>query len=256
MTLAAAWGCGLAPAQPGTAAAEAFVAYTRAVEHRLAVQQAGGPFVVQPAAGSAELRGGGMVIEPVHEAGAANPLPGGSRAMLHHWRGTVFVPGGTAAGFQRLLRDLAAYPRVFAPEVLRASVVSGGGDEMQTALRVREHHVLTVTLDGTYDVTIRAADAHRGASVSRSLRLAEIAEPGTAAEHALGPSAEHGYLYRLNTYWSWDERDGGLYVQMETVSLSRAIPAGLRWALQPYVDSVPRDSLTFTLSAVQRALKR
>jgi hypothetical protein len=56
-----------------------------------------------------------------------------------------------------------------------------------------------------------------------------------------------GFLWRLNTYWSWEERDGGLYMQLEAVSLSRDIPTGLEWVVGRFVKSVPRESLMFTL---------
>ena len=174
--------------------------------------------------------------------------------MLHHWQGTAFVPGATAAAFEHLLRDLPAYPQHFAPEVLRASLNTSAGDHLQTTLRVREHHVLTVTLDTAYDLTFSHPGPRRGSCTSRSTRITEIANPGTPAEHPLSPADAHGFLLRLNTYWTWQERDGGLYLQVETVSLSRAIPQGLSWALRPYVDSVPRDSLAFTLRSAREAL--
>ena len=69
------------------------------------------------------------------------------------------------------------------------------------------------------------------------------------------PSEEHGFLWRLNTYWSYEERDGGLYMQVESVSLTRAIPTGLGWAVGPFVESVPRESLEFTLRAACNALR-
>jgi len=72
----------------------------------------------------------------------------------------------------------------------------------------------------------------------------------------LSAAEEHGFLWRLNTYWSYEERDGGLYMQIESVSLTRSIPTGLGWAVGPFVESVPRDSLEFTLRAVCDALKK
>ena len=60
----------------------------------------------------------------------------------------------------------------------------------------------------------------------------------------------------MNTYWSYEERDGGLYMQVDSISLTRAIPAGLGWAVRPYVESVPRESLEFTLRAACNALKK
>ena len=85
---------------------------------------------------------------------------------------------------------------------------------------------------------------------------AEIDSPGTPKEHALSPEDEHGFLWRLNTYWSFEERDGGLYMQVETISLTRSIPTGLGWAIRPYIESVPRESLEFTLRKACEALRK
>jgi hypothetical protein len=90
--------------------------------------------------------------------------------------------------------------------------------------------------------------------MARSTRIAEIASPGTPAEHVLDASHAHGFLWRQKTYWSYEQRDGGLYMQIESVSLTRAIPLGLGWAIGPYVESIPRDSLEFTLRAAILAL--
>ena len=99
-------------------------------------------------------------------------------------------------------------------------------------------------------------DGAHGYSFSRSTKMAEISSAGTKEEHALSGDEEHGFLWRQNTYWSYEERDGGLAMQIESVSLTRSIPAGLGWAVGPFVESVPRDSLEFTLRSVCSALHR
>lgn len=241
-------------AEPSQAATLAFQACTAAVEHRLAMQHAAGSTFLA-GADDPRLRRGELVLEPVSEPGCAEAgaeLPG---AMLHHWRGTAFVPGAHAAEFQRLLRDLPHYPERFAPEVLQAAVLRGDSDHLEAAMRVRQHHGITVVLDTAYEIGFGRLDERHGYSVSRSTRIAEVAAPGTRAEHALSPADEHGFLWRLNTYWSWEECDGGVYLQVETVSLSRAIPQGLGWMLRPYVESIPRESLAFTLRSAAAALR-
>jgi hypothetical protein len=65
---------------------------------------------------------------------------------------------------------------------------------------------------------------------------------------------DSGYLWRLNTYWRFLERDGGTYVQCESISLTRGIPLGLAWLIGPFVNSIPRESLEFTLDTTRRAL--
>ncbi len=173
------------------------------------------------------------------------PTPTVPGAILHHWRATAFAPGATPAAFERLLRDFNAYPQHFAPQVLAAHSLPPQGDTLHLWLRVRQHHVLTVVLDSTYDVTFTS-----GASTSRSTRIYEL----DANQQPLSPQQEHGFLWRLNTYWTWQQRPGGLFLQVETISLSRAIPSGLNWLLRPYVDQVPRESLEFTLQSALRAL--
>lgn len=127
---------------------------------------------------------------------------------------------------------------------------------MEASMRVRQRHVITVVMDTAYDVDFGRLDAQYGYSISRSTRIDEIDSPGTNAERTLNADEEHGFLWRLNTYWSYEERDGGLYLQIEAVSLTRSIPHGLGWAVRPYVESIPRESLEFTLRSTCNALRR
>ncbi len=199
--------------------------------------------------GQARLRRGEVVIEEV-------PAPEVAGAMLHDWRGSAFAPGAKAADFEKRLRDFDGYARVFAPQVVKARTLAADGDHVEGMMRVRQQHVITVALDTTYDVRFGRLDATDGWSASRSTRVEEIEGAGTSHERALGPGEEHGFLWRINTYWSWEERDGGLYMQVESVSLTRGIPVGLGWAVRPFVESVPRESLAFTLAAAARALRQ
>ncbi len=235
-----------ASAQPSPGAVAGFEAQVSGIEGRLARQHLAPATFLAGTVSPERLRGGDVVLEqlspPDHPPGA----------LLHHWRGTAFAPGATAADFERLLRNFNAYPQRFAPEVLDAHVTSGEGDRLEAWMRVRQKHVLTVVLDSTYDVTFGRLDAQDGFSASRSTRIYEL-DPHN---QPLSPAAEHGFLWRLNTYWTWEQRDGGLYLQVESVSLSRAIPTGLGWALRPYVDSVPRESLEFTLRSATNALRK
>lgn len=238
-------------AEPAPAVVARYDAYVEGVEQRLERQHGSGSgFLPRPEVAT-RLRRGEEVITR-QDSGGASP----SGAMLHHWRAQAFVPGAHAAQLERLLRDVAAYPRVYAPEVERARATAVLGDRMHTAMRVRQKHVLTVVLDTDYDVAFGRLDDGHGWSRSQSTRIAEIADAGTPQERVLGPGEDHGFLWRQQTWWSWAEADGGLYLDVESVSLSRAIPTGLGWAVRPFVESVPRDSLTFTLRATATALHK
>ena len=244
-----------AAVEPTAQATSEFDRYAAGIEARLDRQhQLNDGFVAlagQAAETRARLRGGETIVEKLTPSSAPE-MPG---AMLHHWRATVFVPGLKGAGLEHLLRDFAGYPRVFAPQVLGARVISSQTDRVQAEMRVKQKHILTVVMDADYDVAFGRLDAQHGYSISRSTRITEIGSPGTGQEHSLSGAEEHGFLWRLNTYWSWEERDGGLYMQIESISLTRSIPRGLGWAVGPFVESVPRESLEFTLRSVENALR-
>ena len=241
-------------AQPPAAAVAQFNDYVTRLESRLVSQHiSAASFLALPAdpQSLARLRSGDPLIEKLTPASAAD-LPS---AMLHDWRGTAFVPGATLAGFLRLMRGFEAYPRIYSPQVLSARTLSHDADRYQISLRVAQKHVITVVMDTDYDVAFSQLDPRHASSLSRSTRVAEIASPGANHERVLSPNESHGFLYRLNTYWSAEEQDGGLYIQIESVSLTRSIPTGLAWAIGPFVESVPRESLEFTLTATRNALK-
>ena len=239
--------------QPAPAAMAAFQAYVSATESRLNRQhQSPDTFLVLSGGKQERLRSGEVIIEQLTPASAAET----AGSLLHHWRGTAFVPGAKSADFKRLMEDYTNYPRNFAPQVLRANLISRSGDRLQASMRVRQHHGITVVMDTAYDITCEQLDPQHGYSISRSTNIAEIASPGTPSEHALSPSEAHGFLWQLNTYWSYEEKDGGLYLQIETISLTRSIPTGLKWMIGPYVESIPRESMEFTLRAACNALRQ
>ncbi|HTV09047.1 MAG TPA: hypothetical protein VMD97_08410 [Candidatus Aquilonibacter sp.] len=232
-------------AQPTPAAVAAFNTYAASVESRLAQRHRfPDTFLVLPSddAARARLRSGQLLIEKI----TTPTIPG---ALLHHWRATAFVPGATPAEFERLLQNFSAYPTYFAPQIVSSTVLSHTPEDTLLRLRTRQHHVITVVLDTTCDVTFAALDSTDGYSVSRSTRIDQITPTPSS------PDQDDGFLYRLNTYWTWEQRDGGLYFQIESISLTRSIPRGLAWAVQPYLESIPRESLVFTLTSARTALR-
>lgn len=253
-----------ASAEPPATAVTAFKQYAANLEAGLARQHRSvNSFIADLGPGAsmdARLLRGDLIIERITPAADADP-PG---ALLHHWRGTAFVPGATTADFERLMKSISAYPRIFSPQVQQAEILSPDSgairkaipDQFSASMRVRQRHVITVVMDMTCDVSYGRLDAQHGYSASSSTKITEIASPGTPSEHALSAAEEHGFLWRLNTYWTYEERDGGLYMQVESISLTRSIPTGLGWALRPYVESVPRESLEFTLRSTSNALKK
>ena len=187
------------------------------------------------------------------ENGREVDVPGG---MIHHWVGTAFVAGATIADALSVLQNYDEHHRIYAPTVAASKLQSRDGDRFTFFLRFVMKKVITVVVNSNHTAVFRTPAADRAEGWIRSTRIAEVENPGTPAEREQPVGNDGGYLWRLNTYWRLLARDGGLYIHCESVSLSRGIPTGLGWIVGPFVTSIPRESLTFTLETTRRQLER
>ena len=197
----------------------------------------------------ARLQRGEVLIES--RGNRPKEIPGG---LIHDWVGTVFVRGVTLSQLVAMVRDYDHHTHYYAPDVLRSRLISARGDDLHVFMRLKKQKVVSVVLDTEYDVHYGRIDAAHQYSTSRSTRVSEIAAPGTPGEHALLAGHDHGYMWRLNTYWAFQQTEDGVFVECEAISLTRDIPTGMAWLIGPFVNSIPRESLRFTLNATRAAL--
>ncbi len=200
-----------------------------------------------------ELRAGRIAIERLTTKDGARQIdvPDG---LIHHWIGTVFVPGKSTAEAVRLLQDYDHHAEFFAPMVQRSRILSRTDDHFTVFLRFYQKKGITVIVNSDHDARFtRIAPGHVAARIV-STRMQEVEDPGGPNEREKPVGHDGGYVWRLNTYWRFVERDGGVYVQCESVTLTRGIPFGLGWLIGPFVTSIPRESLTFTLETARKTL--
>jgi hypothetical protein len=196
---------------------------------------------------------GALFIEPIvtREQGQEIDVPGG---LIHHWVGAVFVPGATVEQAVALLQDYDRHARIYQPTVERSKVLARNGDTFTVYLRFMMKKVITVVVNSEHEARFRRDGPDRARSRIVSTRIAEVEDPGTPAEREKPVGRDGGYLWRLNTYWRFLERDNGVYVECESITLTRGIPAGFGWLVRPFVTSIPRESLTFTLERTREQL--
>jgi hypothetical protein len=204
----------------------------------------------QRAKSYSDLNAGKVLIERTHSAQIA-AAPG---SLIHDWTATIFIPNITLAQTLHALQDYDRDSDYYAPAVIQSKLLHHAGNNFKVALRLKQEHALTVILDTEYDILYTPIDATHAASQSRSTKIAEVENAGTAREKILTPSNDHGFLWRLNTYWRFVEADHGVYIQCNAISLTRDIPTGLNWLIAPFLENIPRDSLQFTLTATRTAL--
>jgi hypothetical protein len=201
-----------------------------------------------------ELRRGAVKMEKLEtrQSGEKIPCAGG---MIHHWAGIAFIPGAKLQDVLRVTQDYDHHAQYYAPDVERSKIESHDDNHFLVFLRFRRHKVITVVLNTRHDVRYFRDSETREHSRSSAVHIGEVENAGKSDEREKSPGEEGGFLWRMETWWRMEERDGGVYVQSEVVSLTRDIPAGLGWLLGPFVTSIPKETLTFTLEATRKAVR-
>jgi len=175
--------------------------------------------------------------------------------MIHHWEGLILIPGARLDDVLRVLQDYDHHSLYYAPDVAGSRIEARDGDRFRVFLRFRRQKVITVVLNTGHDVTYFRDAPDRAHSRSSATRIAEVENPGKPGEREKLREDDNGFLWGMETWWRMREGDGGVYVQSEVVSLTRDIPAGLGWLIGPFITSIPKDTLTFTLEATRKAVQ-
>ena len=201
------------------------------------------------------LRRGELVIDRLttRQGGKDIDIPDG---MVHHWIGVVFIPGATLDKAVSLLQDYDHHAQIYAPNVAASKLLSRDGNNFRVSLRFMMKKVITVVVNSEHDARFTRDAPNRASSRIYSTRIAEVESPGTPSEREKPVGNDGGYLWRLYSYWRVLERDGGTYVQCESLSLTRDIPMGFGWLIRPFVTSIPRESLEFTLTTTRNVLRK
>lgn len=201
----------------------------------------------------ATMRRGDVVIERLEErdGGRTVDIPDG---RVHHWVGVAFLPGVRAQDAVALLQDYDRHAQIYKPAVQQAKILSRDGDRFRVFLRFYQKKVIAVTVNSEHEAEFTRAGPDRTYSRIRSTRIAEVENAGAPGEREKPVGNDGGYLWRLNTYWRFLERDGGTYIQCESITLTRDIPFGFGWLVGGFVNSIPRESLTFTMERTRAAL--
>jgi hypothetical protein len=195
------------------------------------------------------IRSGEVVVEPT----GAKPVIEINDGLIHDWTGSVFVPGVTLAQTLEHVQDYD-HSRTHHHDVLDSHVVSHKGNEYVVFMRLLKKKVITVVLDTEHDVRYFPIDATHCRSQSKTIKIAEVENPGKPNERELPAGTGHGFLWNLDTYWRFEERDGGTWIECEAISLTRDIPTGLGWLIEPIIRSLPQESLQNTLRETANAM--
>jgi hypothetical protein len=202
-----------------------------------------------------QLKNGEILVQKLETKGlgVSSDVPDG---MVHHWVGLIFIPGATLARTLPIVKDYDRRAELYKPDVTASRTLAHNGDDFKMFLRLHQKKFTTVDFNTTYDVHWGTVDPTKVYSNSISTRIAEVKDPDKPDGDELPVGTGHGYLWRLNTYWRFEEKDGGVYLQCEALSLTRDMPTGLGWLLKPLVTSIPKASLNRALGQTRNVVQQ
>ena len=193
----------------------------------------------------------GKVVADLWQGKSPAKIPAG---LIHDWIGAVFIPGANVARVLARIQDYDNYKNLYRPEVMDSKLIARRGDDFQIYLRVLKKKIVTVVLDTDHDVHYFHVDGARWGCRSYTTRTAEVDDAGKPKEKVYPPDTGYGFLWRLYSYWRFEERDGGVCAECRAISLTRDIPTVLKWIVEPMVRSLPKDTLMHTLKATRDAV--
>jgi hypothetical protein len=174
--------------------------------------------------------------------------------LIHDWVGATFAPGATVPKTLALIQDYDNHKNIYKPDVIDSKLISRQGDDFEIYLRLIKKKIITVVLDTWHEVHYSHPATERSCCRSSTTRICEVEDAGKPKEKSLPPGTGYGFLWRLNSYWRFQQRDGGVYLECRAISLTRDVPKALAWIVEPMVQKLPKQALIATLESTRRGL--
>jgi len=190
---------------------------------------------------------GEVLVEQVETGGSdagSIDVPGG---MIHHWRGYVFIPGARLNALLSNIRDPTGGRSVQQEDVLETRVLSRQADGLRLFLKLQRRSLVSVAYNTEHDVRYRRHSDSRASSRSVATKIVELDDVGLPSERERAADEDHGFLWRMNSYWRYEAVPGGVIVELESLTLSRGLPWGTRTVIRPLVERVANESIERTL---------
>ena len=174
--------------------------------------------------------------------------------LIHDWIAAALISDSSIREVFALIQDYDNHKNIYKPEVIDSKLIRREENNFEIYLRLLKKKIITVVLDTDHQVRYSQISRTRWVCRSWTTRIAEVENAGTRDEKVLEADTGYGFLWRLYSYWAFEEGDAGVVAECRAISLTRDVPFGLGWAIEPIIQKLPRESLMHTLEATRRAL--
>ena len=197
-----------------------------------------------------DVRRGEIAVAPVDHG--AIIVPSG---LIHDWVGATFIPNSTIERVDGVLRDYDRFKDFYKPVVADSRFLGCNQKNPEFSMTFHRHVLfVNAAIEGRCQAQHFPVNARRAYSIADMKHLQEIEEYGHPGERALPVDTGHGFVWRLHDITRYEQRDGGVYLEVEAIALTRDIPSSLRWLVAPVVKHLSFESLETMLRQTRDAI--
>jgi hypothetical protein len=175
--------------------------------------------------------------------------------MIHHWRGSMFVPGMNLD----FILSRVQHPELETSrqeDVLDSRVLERSPNSMKIYLKLQRSKIITAVYNTEHRVEFYRYGNDKASSRSVSTKIAEIERVRDNLEREKPEGQDRGFLWKMNSYWRYQQVSGGVIIECESITLSRSIPSLLEMLIRPIIQDIAQESLQRTLQSLRIRLKQ
>jgi hypothetical protein len=205
-----------------------------------------------------QLQSGRIVVLPmlpIVPSGTRFTVPDGE---IHHWWGAVLLRNIRLAQLMQFLQDYDHHAGRFA-DVERSKLLEKKENYYRIYFRLRRSKsFVTAYYNTEQECRYTFYGSNRVSSQSVATKIAELDDPGMGSEREKPPGNDRGFLWRLASWWRFEQIGNDVIVELESASLSRDIPAVVKFipGLGSYIRSTPRETLESVLISIRNNLNK
>jgi hypothetical protein len=205
-----------------------------------------------------QLQSGQIVVLPmltVVPSGTPFNVPGGE---IHHWWGTMLLRNVQLAQLLRFLQDYDHHAGKFS-DVERSQLLDKKEDHYRIYFRLRRSKsIVTAYYNTEQEAYYTCYGSNRVFSHSTATKIAELEDPGKESEREKPPGNDRGFLWRLVSWWRFEQAGNDVAIELESASLSRDIPTVIKFipGISSYIRSTPKETLESVLISIRNKMNK
>jgi hypothetical protein len=144
-------------------------------------------------------------------------------------------------------------------DVERSRLLEKKGDDYKIYFRLRRSKsFVTAYYNTEQDAHYTFYGSNRVSSQSIATKIAELDNPGKDSEREKPQGNDRGFLWRLVSWWRFEQEGNDVVVELESASLSRDIPAIVKIipGISGYIRSTPKETLESVLVSIRNNMNK